>query len=132
MKRISAIIIGLFVASLAAYFLLTKPSDNFLKTASSTVNDSSRNVLTQNTKPIGVKNTEENLIPSKDLNALKERAKTAQKELELLAVEFNNNLANVSEKKKIQEKYVLQTQEYNKLVLQIVQQAKLAEQESSK
>ncbi len=130
MKRISVIVVGFFIAGLVVFFLLSKPSDKLHKNASSTDNSSIQNELTRKAKPIGMKNTEENLVSSQELIALKERAKTAQKELDLLAVEFNKSLANENEKKKIQEKYVLQTQEYNKLVLQIVRQAKLAEQEN--
>ena len=131
MKKIIPVVVLVGVVGVAGYWFLEKPNRG--ATTSTSVNASAgagvapaqvaghANNLPPNQQ---VKKTQAELaaVALSPLELTELKAKVSKMELELTALtaELDKNLENKLERNKIEEQYKLRSQEYNKLVLQIV------------
>jgi hypothetical protein len=127
MKKNIVLICAIGVIGALAYWFFLKPreleSEKNPVNSSSTVVTPNKNTKTQpafqNKSNVSSQISVVNLSPEA-LSEVKIKASVMQEQLNNLTAELNKNLENTKERKIIQEKYAVLTQEYNKLVIQIV------------
>lgn len=129
MKKIIPVVVLVGVVGFAGYWSLQKPSTG--ETPSTSINASAGSAPAQaaghviNLPPHQqVKKTQAELaavaLSPLELAELKTKVSKMELELTSLTDELDKNLENKLERNKIEEQYKLRSQEYNKLVLQIV------------